>query len=546
MSSPFGTRPPEDTPTPRPPAPPQPPPVMMPFSQPTQAGPPPSKPMTVKSVALGFSQEAEATQLPPGVASQGSNWVSYMGGLTPRPGLSLISSLATNPKDLLTPPPTNGWIGELIDITNLRTIYLLGAQPIYYSGGSWNLVSRLSSSATFGSSGQDATPYYRTSTANYEVAFTDTVATFSVNNAGVYSIVSGSPGATYVTAFDDRLVVASVLSPAINPQRVQWSAPTNADNWIAPDGGAQDLDSAHGPINRIIASSDRLLVFFNNEIWQGLRAPFPFGFQFTPLDSNIGTRFSWSVTQTPLGVAFLGSDFKVYIIPPGSTPVAISPGPVRLMQENVPTSAFNSTSVCAQYVEALQALLVTYQSRANNGNQGVLIHLDATQRGMVDPIGFDVGSNFSITRLGFTSMASNQVNRTAGPQRVLIASAGTGYALELNSNATTDIGTAIDCRRFLPIANPDPTTRLHVREVRIDYRNGVNSSSSLSLRMSPDFGSTFPVDTALALPQAPFSAQTKLGVSMSAIYPGIELRHASGATFTVQGISAVVESVGNG
>lgn len=572
----FGTRPPEDTPTPKPPVaapititpwgqpldpsglpkPPShtPPPVTMPMSQPTQAGPPPSKPLMIRSMALGLSLGAEVPQLPAGVASRGSNWVSYMGGLMPRPGLSLVSSLRSNPKDFLisTQVSAPGWVGELIDVSNLRYLYLINGTPLFYSGGSWTTTSRSTGTTpTITTNTPDVAQYYRTVSSNYELAVAgDAQASYSFTNGGTYSNISGAPAANYVTAFDDRLVFASELSFAgsasINPQRVRWSAPANPDLYDAPQGGAQDLESGKGPITRIIAAADRLIVFFANEIWQGLRAPFPFGFQFTPLDSQVGTRFSWSITQTPLGVAFLGSDFRFYIIPSGSTPVPIASDVVRLIQESVPTSANNNTSVNAQYVEAFQSLLVTYQSRENNGNQGVLVHLDSAHMGQIDPMGFDVGSNFSVARLGYTSMASNQVNQTGGQQRVLMASAGTGFVVEFNSNATNDLGVAIDCRRFIAVPNPDPTTKLHVREVRLDYRNASASASSLSLRMSPDFGSTFPVDTALALPQAPFSAQTKLGVSMVATYPGIEVRHASGQTFVIQGLSAIVEGVGNG
>ena len=161
------------------------------------------------------------------------------------------------------------------------------------------------------------------------------------------------------------------------------------------------------------------------------------------------------------------------------------------------------------------------------------------------PIGFDK-TNWAIMRLGTTSLQSNQASSSRGGQRILIADNGSSAATaaEMNSRFTSDLGAAIDCRYFTLIGNPDPTTRMHVREVRLDYR--ATSASSVSLRMSPDFGTTYPVDTGVALPVNAQSGQSVVGVSMTAIYPGVELRHASGHTFALQGLSAVVESMGNG
>jgi hypothetical protein len=195
------------------------------------------------------------------------------------------------------------------------------------------------------------------------------------------------------------------------------------------------------------------------------------------------------------------------------------------------------------YSEAEGGYLLTYRS-VQGGEQGMFLSLRGPEPAWC-PIGFDRPSGWQIQRLGISSIQTLQFSSAVAANRVLLADFGPDKAnvLEWTPLATTDNGSRISCQYFTLLGNPDPTKRQIVREVRLDYR--ADSASSMSLRMTPDFGATYPVSVNVALPPAPLSAQTVIHVGLSAVYPGFELRHDSSQTFTIQGLSAIVEEGGN-
>lgn len=507
--------------------------------------------VVLRSVALGFSTEAEVPQLPPGISSRGSNFLPYMGGLIPRPGLASFGSFSTSSGLLQA---AAGFVGDCPTASDRRYPVALaaGLGGVYFSQGSWSTLSQtgpaglsnntISASTTF----FDAVPYFHPTSDEFELCFVNDTGnqafTWRPENASgsrCFSTLTNAPGAKYVAAFDSRLVFASILTSGGDgtdyPQRVQWSARGNPELYTAPDGGFEELLDAKGIITRLMATEDRLIVFFNREVWQGFKAPFPFTFQFLPLDRGVGTPAPWSVAQTSRGLMFLSDDYSLYLLPQGGSPVQVAPGAARFLRETIAKSS--ATLASATYIDAFDAYLLAYPG--NNGKQQAIA---VTMDGKYMPWGFD-GSNFTIRRLGQSSLQSLQVSLAAGPQRIMAGTFDRNVA-ELNSNATNDFGTAIDCRMFTLVGNPDPTVRQNVREVRIDYRT--DSASSISLRLSGDVGATYPVDTAVALPVARLSAQTVVGTGVTGVYPAIELRHASGHTFAIQGVTAVVESMGHG
>ena len=150
---------------------------------------------------------------------------------------------------------------------------------------------------------------------------------------------------------------------------------------------------------------------------------------------------------------------------------------------------------------------------------------------------------------GQPAAGGTYVFRNAGPARTLLVDGGeTGggnsQVLEFTSAATNDLGSRISCRFFGLVPTPDPLERQVVSEVRLDYR--AVSASSLSVRLTPDFGTTYPVSVNVALPPAPFSAQTSAYGVVSANYVGVDLQHDSGHTFVIQGLHAVTRQGGHG
>lgn len=517
---------------------------------------PQQRPTVLRTVALGYTTGAEAPQLPPGVSSRGSNFIASQGGLTPRSGLTALGT--TNTLMWLSA----GWVGESMDSLGSRFPVVLSAfSPAWYSNGSWSALSQTGASSntlsanttTNPSSFIDAAVYYNPDSDNFELAFCFPPSDYGLApftfraTQPTFSTLTNAPKARYVAAFDSRLLFAHVDAGTnvIIPQRVQWSVRGNPSLYTAPDGGFEDLLDMRGSITRLIAEDDRVVVFAEDEIWQGEKIAFPFNFQFRRIESAIGCQASWSVARTPKGLMFLGSDLDLYLMPKGGLPQPVGAAVKRYLQGSFVSSYH--TLATGGYVDAMGAYVLTWPTAT--GTQGVMVTL---MNGTAEwsPVGFDLPAGTQIRRWGESSALGTAITNAkgSGPQRVLVVDNGTGgnnrtNVMEFTSAATSDMGAAIDCRYFALLPNPNPTERQIVTEVRVDYRG---SASSMSLRLSGDFGTTYPVDTALALPTAPVSAQTVVGVGLSAVYPAIEFRVASGHTPTIQGLSAIVQGGGNG
>lgn len=525
-----------------------------------------------RTVALGYRTSQEAPQLPPGVSSRMSNFLAIEGGIIPRPGLWSFSTLSgAMTQDM-------AWVGDAINDADGYFPVAMNVPPAVFSNGSWSTLSQLQGSATTplgyslntlqGSFYFDATNYYNPTSDDIELCFVPQSSnpiqlayTYNVGSTGArtFSTLTGAPAANYVANFDSRLVFAyiqalSSTSTGAGPttvtalQRVMWSSRGAPSVYTSPDGGAVDLVDAQGAITRLIAESDRLVVFFHHEIWQGLRAPFPYNFDFRPLHIGVGTNEPWTVASTPWGTMFLGDDFNIWVIPPGGVPQAVGGEIQKLLRENLQITGTARPS--ATYDQVRGGYLLTYLTKANKSH-GIFFRLE-NGVGIWSPFGFDLGNGFKVARLGTTSNYSvaNATGTFAPPKRVLVAGGSiTNYqpyrdVFEWTSLVTQDIASRITCSMLAFVENENPAERYIVREVRVDYR--ADSASSMSLRMTPDFGQTFVTNANVALPVASPSAQTRIGVSLSAVYPGIELRHDSGQSFTIQGVSVVLSSGGNG
>jgi hypothetical protein len=546
---------------------------------PVEMKPDAPKTAVLRTVALGFTTGAEAPQLPAGVSSAGSNFLSAFGGLFPRPGLS--TSLLSRTSQLVL---TNGagWVGEGLTGRGDRFPAILQANhPARFYNDSWSTLSQvgpagLSANTLAGLSinaAFDAVTYYHPTSDEFELCFMRSGAsgpwTWRADTT-LFSTLTGAPQARYATVFDSRLVFSNVSSQGTEyPQRVQWSGRGLPETYTSPDGGFEELMDARGRITGIESDGDRLLVFFESEIWQGLKAPFPFTFQFLPLVRTVGTLAPWSIAQTPRGIVFLGNDRNLYLIPPGGSPSPIGEAVRRHLQDAIDPGEFAALPevwISGLYDHERDGYWLIHPSVPGGQSslkypQGIFVSMGATPTwspvGFTKPSAAAANQSWTIRRIGATSLTTASSSTSPNIQRVIVADSGfsqggfnTGTnVFEFLSRATNDFGgtssvVPIDCNRSLIIPNPDPTRRQVVREVRIDYRTP--SASSMTLRMTPDFGTTYPVSTGLALPVAVLSAQTKIGVGMTAVYPVIDLQASSTGTFVIQGITAVVEDAGNG
>ncbi len=91
-----------------------------------------------------------------------------------------------------------------------------------------------------------------------------------------------------------------------------------------------------------------------------------------------------------------------------------------------------------------------------------------------------------------------------------------------NSNATSDNGTMVEYRwQSTGLGGEDPSVQKTVREFRMDYQ--ADSSSSLTVRFSPNLGASFGINTSLDMPAVSGMSQVQAFPYMSARYPSFEI-----------------------
>ena len=379
------------------------------------------------------------------------------------------------------------------------------------------------------------------------------------STATVYSALTSGTSliAKYVAEFDNRVVFGYINDGQghILPQRIVWTgqgAPYTA-NLLASDGGYYDILDAQGRIQRLVTDGARLLVFFEGEIWQGYKADYPFDFQFVRLNPTLGLAAPFSVAKTPAGVAFLGSDYKAYLIPPGGTPQPISDAIWASMRDEIDTPQ-QAVGVYdprlgeyqLYYPVAGGSTRPTHSRHYNIADQTWTPHtfghdIDALTVAQLSSSGTTFGGlvgSFAVQPYTYGQLAG-----VVGP-RVVLAGTSNGTVGQFSSGATGDLGTAVDSQQLLHIGNPSPDRRQLLKELWLDYR--ADSASSLTIKVSKDFGQSFTQTYSVALPAASPSAQTVVQVMLSAVYPSVQVETDGGTRFRLQRILARLEDAGRG
>jgi hypothetical protein len=288
----------------------------------------------------------------------------------------------------------------------------------------------------------------------------------------------------------------------------------------------------------MVSEDERLLVLLDTELWQGVKAPFPFNFDFGRI-ATVGCIAPYSVTKGPPGTFFLGNDLKPYIVPRGGTPQAIGHSAHRFLRESI--SSANDTTVCGVYWEEQEAYVLTWQLGQVGAGAVIPLRGKGYSALAFQNIIYALGSTYAEGIAPKVALSSGSIGR----QRILAVQGG-GTVNEWLASATSDNGSKITCQFSTVIPNPNPTERQFVRELRLDYRAASPSTLSLQVQTTADFGKTYSSSTVLSLVSAADSAQARVAVGQGGVYVGVNISHASGQTFTIQGLHAIVESAGNG
>lgn len=488
---------------------------------------------------------------PLGSTPNSDNYIFRDGALEPRPMLSLRNS---------TPQPlgVNAVLGvyELESTTNLRTPLASGTTQWAVYGQSqtpngWSVLSYVSS---FGlndppnlAAGTDywdfAQTYYAARDQHIAIGAAGSYQTLytTQSDSTVFSSLTGAPRAKYVASLDNYVMAFNVKDGnGTYVQRALWNDRGSASSWTGGLSGFEDLLSMKGAGTRVIVQDNKYLLFSDKEVWQGVQRDYPFIWSFAPYDTSRGCPYSWTIANTPLGAMFLGKDYQVYLLPKGggqAHPIG------QRLHKTIRNLIDNPSRAWAVYDNTYGQYQLHYPIKGGSGYPQRAVFLDILS-GSWAPQSFDrSGGQLSLSRGAEIYVSSSattwgglqaagikwsdlnmtwaELQGTSEARSVLIgSSAGTLYYM--NSNATSDNGTEVECRwQSTGLGGEDPSTQKTVREFRVDYQG--DSSSSLTVRFSQNMGGSFGISTQINLPAVSGLSQAITYPYFGARYPSFEV-----------------------
>lgn len=496
---------------------------------------------------LGVDVTQPGVDAPLGSTPSSDNYIMREGALEPRPMLSLRN---TTPQPMGNIPILG--MHELTSVGNTRYPIASGTTrwAVYGQAATPNGWSVLSYVSSFGINDPPAgvSTDYWDFTQTYFALRDENIAIggngsyqslyCTQSDTTVFSTLTGAPKAKFVTSMDNYVLAFNVREGTADyVQRVVWNDRGSASSWTGGLSGFEDLLSMKGQGTRIINHDNKVILFSDAEIWQGVQRDFPFTWSFAPYDSSRGCPYSWTITQTPAGLMFLGKDYQVYLLPKGGGPSQPIGQRLHRTIRNLidqPTRAFGV------YDNTISQYQLHYPIKGGSGRPQRAVYLDIHSGSWAQQSFDKTGGNLSPTRGTEIYLTSSSTSYGgAGAVGLRYADAGMSYAdmagtseergimigssngtlYYLNSAATSDNGTAVECRwQSSGLLGDDPSEQKSITEFRVDYQG--DSASSLTCRFSQTLGASFGIETQLNLP-------TVSGMSQSIAYPYYAARYPS-------------------
>jgi hypothetical protein len=363
----------------------------------------------------------------------------------------------------------------------------------------------------------------------------------TMSDATVFSTLTGAPRAKYVTSLNDYVVAFNIREGANDyVQRVIWNDRGSASSWTGGLAGFEDLLSMKGQGTRVVTQDNQLILFSDTEIWRGVQRDYPFTWAFGQLDASRGCPYSWSIAQTPIGLIFLGKDYQVYLLPKGG---GVSQPIGQKLHRQIRTTIDRPERSWAVYDNTNSQYQLYYPVKGGSGYPQRAVYLDINS-GSWAPQSFDrLSGGISLTR-GVEITVSSSATTWGGLQaagitwanlnmswaelagtseeRAILTGSSNGTLYYLNSNATSDNGTPVQSRWLSSgLAGSEPARQKTLNEFRVDYQG--DSSSSLSVRFSPNVGGSFTAETRLDLPAVSGISQAIAFPYMAGRYPAFEI-----------------------
>lgn len=498
---------------------------------------------------LGIDVSQPGVDAPLGSTPNSDNYIMREGALEPRPMLSLLNA---------NPQPLSHIAGayELVSVTNTRTPLASGLSrwAVYGQSGTPNSWSVLSYVSSYGLDDQPnlvagtdywdfAQTYYPIADQNMAIGAAGSYQTLYVtkSDATIFSSLTGAPRAKYVASLDNYVLAFNMKDGnGTYVQRVSWSDRGSASSWTGGLAGFEDLLSMKGAGTRIIGQDNRVLLFSDQEIWQGVEGSFPFIWTFAPYDTSRGCPYSMTIANTPLGIIFLGKDYQVYLLPKGGgSTIPIG----QRLHRNIRNSIDNPWRAWSVYDDTYSQYQLYYPIKGGSGFPQRAVFLDVNA-GSWAPQSFDRSAGqLSLTR-GTEIYVSSSATTWGGLQaagirwadlnmswaqlqgtseaRAIMAGSSAGTLYYFNSAATSDNGALAEYRwQSTGLGGEDPGTQKTVTGFRMEYQ--ADSSSSLTVRFSTNLGASFGLNTRIDMPAVSGMSQSIVYPYMTARYPSFEI-----------------------
>lgn len=514
--------------------------------------PRPSILTSIVEPTLGLNVSQPSVDAPLGSTPSSDNWIMREGGLEPRPMLSRRGATSA-------PLGNNVITGlyELTSVTNARFPLASGTTRVAVYGqasapNDWSVLSYVSAGGVNDPPNLAAgTDYYdfaqvyfalRDENIAYMAAGSYQSLYVTQSNTTVFSSMTGAPRARFVASLDNYVMAFNIREGSADyVQRAQWCDRGSASSWTGGLSGFEDLLSMKGQGTRIWVQDNKFLLSSDEEIWQAVQRDYPFTWQFGPYDTTRGCPYSWTVTNTPMGTMFLGKDYQVYLLPKGGGTSQPIGQPLHRSIRNLIDQPGRAWAV---YDNTYGQFQLYYPIKGGSGYPQRAVFLDINE-GSWAPQSFDrTGGALSVTRGAEVALSSSATTwgglHAAGirwadlnmswadlggvsEQRAVMMGTSNGTLAYMNSVATSDFGTAVECYWQSPgMFGNSPEQQKTVNQFRVDYQ--ADSASSLTVRFSQTLGQSFGVETQVNLPAVSGISQAIVDTYFAARYPAFEVR----------------------
>ena len=533
------------------------------FGAPIPVAPKSSVTVLLLEPSKGFSHFQPPSDLDPGQSPYSMNFVMREGGLELRPTLSSFTSNAN---------PVAGVTGGMNLVSSVGSNYPLvsGMSKVaYYSTDSlqWSLLSYVSAGG-MNAPLSTTSVQYSDMVQSYDPANDEMVALIASGsyqtlytwkaNTGIYSSITSAPRAKYLATADNFVLAANVRDvgsvQSYYVQRVQWSDRGGPLTWNPATtniAGFEDLLDAKGGITRLATIDNLLLIFFNDEVWQGVRQQSGnAAWAFSPLDRSVGCPYPWTVVNTPQGVLFMSRSYMVYLLPKGGGPAApVGQAVRRWLSDRIakPELAW------AVFDPQTNTYRLHYAIGGGTGKPTEAVWLNLGENSWAPQSYVNAGGTFSLTR-GFltardganptitwnsllssgevwTSISSSWLDlfgQQVAAFPVMAAGSSDGTTYYEGTSGLDDTVPVLATWRSQALDADSPGIMGVLQEVRMDY--AASAPSVVSFQASRDQGASWDATSAVTAQATPVQGVQYFYPYTAAPYPTFQIQSSSPAS----------------